>query len=101
MATRRALIDFVEGLLNLDPIKRWSPQQAAKHPFVTGEKFVGPFQVCRYTLSPGMSSLSAATYRASQEDIPFAGGDTHNADVEEVRFSGAESELWQAATGLL
>ena len=44
MANRRALIDFVEGLLNLDPIQRWSPQQAAKHPFITGEKFTGPFQ---------------------------------------------------------
>lgn len=45
MAHRRSFIDFVEGLLNLDPIKRWSPQQAAKHPFITGEKFTGPFQV--------------------------------------------------------
>lgn len=46
MAHRRAFVDFVEGLLNLDPIQRWSPQQAAKHPFITGEKFTGPFQVC-------------------------------------------------------
>lgn len=45
MAHRRAFVDFVEGLLNLDPIQRWSPQQAAKHPFITGEKFTGPFQV--------------------------------------------------------
>lgn len=45
MAHRRAFVDFVEGLLNLDPIKRWSPQQAAKHPFITGEKFTGSFQV--------------------------------------------------------
>jgi len=45
MANRRAFIDFVEGLLNLDPIKRWSPQQAAKHPFITGEKFTGKFEV--------------------------------------------------------
>jgi dual specificity protein kinase YAK1 len=44
-ANRRAFVDFVEGLLNLDPIQRWTPQQAAKHPFITGEKFTGPFQV--------------------------------------------------------
>ncbi|WWC64676.1 uncharacterized protein I303_107287 [Kwoniella dejecticola CBS 10117] len=44
MAMRRAFVDFAEGLLNMDPIKRWSPQQAAKHPFITGEKFTGPFQ---------------------------------------------------------
>ncbi len=45
MGNRRAFVDFVEGLLNLDPIKRWSPQQAAKHPFITGEKFTGKFEV--------------------------------------------------------
>ncbi|KAK4687922.1 dual specificity protein kinase YAK1, partial [Tremellales sp. Uapishka_1] len=44
MATRRAFVDFVGGLLNLDPIQRWSPQQAAKHPFITGEKYTGPFE---------------------------------------------------------
>lgn len=44
MGQRRAFINFVEGLLNLDPIKRWSPQQAAKHPFITGEKYTGPFE---------------------------------------------------------
>ncbi|WWC91617.1 uncharacterized protein L201_006563 [Kwoniella dendrophila CBS 6074] len=44
MAMRRAFVDFAEGLLNMDPIKRWSPQQAAKHPFITGERFTGPFQ---------------------------------------------------------
>ncbi|BEI94681.1 uncharacterized protein CcaverHIS019_0702620 [Cutaneotrichosporon cavernicola] len=44
MAQRRAFMNFVEGLLNLDPIKRWSPQQASKHPFITGEKYTGPFE---------------------------------------------------------
>ena len=47
MAQRTAFVDFVKGLVNLDPIKRWSPQQAAKHPFVTGEKYTGPYQVSR------------------------------------------------------
>lgn len=45
MGQRRAFINFVEGLLNLDPIKRWSPNQATKHPFITGEKYTGPFEV--------------------------------------------------------
>lgn len=52
MATRRSFVDFAEGLLNMDPIKRWSPQQALKHPFITGEKWIGPWQVRRlYCLS--------------------------------------------------
>ncbi|KAH1105758.1 hypothetical protein J1N35_009526 [Gossypium stocksii] len=36
---RLALIDFLRGLVELDPAKRWSPFQASKHPFVTGEPF--------------------------------------------------------------
>ncbi|ODN81620.1 hypothetical protein L202_02026 [Cryptococcus amylolentus CBS 6039] len=44
IATRKSFVDFAEGLLNMDPIKRWSPQQAMKHPFITGEKWTGPWQ---------------------------------------------------------
>ncbi|EPS67247.1 hypothetical protein M569_07524, partial [Genlisea aurea] len=40
---RLALIDFLRGLLEFDPIKRWSPIQASKHPFVTGEPFMHPY----------------------------------------------------------
>ena len=33
--------------MNLNPIERWSPQQARLHPFITGEKFTKPFVVCK------------------------------------------------------
>jgi dual specificity protein kinase YAK1 len=45
MSLRQSFIDFVTGLLNMDPIKRWSPQQAKQHPFITGEKFEGHWEV--------------------------------------------------------
>jgi dual specificity protein kinase YAK1 len=45
MGQRRAFINFVEGLLHLDPIKRWTPLQASKHPFITGEKYTAPYEV--------------------------------------------------------
>uniref|UniRef100_A0A6N2LYE9 Protein kinase domain-containing protein n=1 Tax=Salix viminalis TaxID=40686 RepID=A0A6N2LYE9_SALVM len=41
---RLALIDFLRGLVEFDPAKRWSPFQASKHPFVTGEPFTCPFK---------------------------------------------------------
>ncbi|GJT90534.1 dual specificity protein kinase YAK1 [Tanacetum coccineum] len=41
--TRLMLIDFLKGLVEFDPAKRWSPLQASKHPFVTGEPFTGPY----------------------------------------------------------
>ncbi|KAF8331107.1 uncharacterized protein EI90DRAFT_3058583 [Cantharellus anzutake] len=40
---RAAFTDFVQGLLQIDPLLRWTPQQARKHPFITGEKFIRPF----------------------------------------------------------
>ncbi|KAJ1642535.1 dual specificity protein kinase yak1, partial [Coemansia asiatica] len=41
--SRIALVDFLRGLLHLDPGKRWSPQQAIMHPFITGEPFNMPY----------------------------------------------------------
>ncbi|KLO05747.1 kinase-like protein [Schizopora paradoxa] len=43
LMNRAAFIDFCQGLLNLDPLYRWTPQQARLHPFITGEKFTKPF----------------------------------------------------------
>ncbi|PSS03872.1 kinase-like domain-containing protein [Coniella lustricola] len=43
MQNRHAFIDFVRGLLTINPLERWSPQQAKLHPFITQTKFTGPF----------------------------------------------------------
>lgn len=40
---RLSMIDFLKGLIEFDPAKRWSPLQASKHPFVTGEPFTCPY----------------------------------------------------------
>jgi dual specificity protein kinase YAK1 len=42
---RASFIDFCQGLLNLNPVERWTPQQARQHPFITGEKFTKPWSV--------------------------------------------------------
>lgn len=43
MNNRVAFIDFVRGLLNINPLERWSPQQAKLHPFITQQKYTAPF----------------------------------------------------------
>ncbi|KAF8928091.1 dual specificity protein kinase yak1 [Haplosporangium gracile] len=43
MTNRQSFINFLQGLLNLNPIERWSPHQAKLHPFITGEPFTGNF----------------------------------------------------------
>eukprot|EP00250_Pteridium_aquilinum_P012763 c20927_g1_i1 orf=110-2953(-) len=41
---RIVFMDFIKGLVNFDPLKRWTPGQAAQHPFVTQRPYTGPFQ---------------------------------------------------------
>lgn len=41
---REAFTDFLIGLLDVDPLTRWTPLQAQEHPFLTGTPFTGPFQ---------------------------------------------------------
>src|SRR5690242_1881410 len=43
MNNRIAFIDFVRGLLTINPLERWSPQQAKLHPFITQQKYTGQF----------------------------------------------------------
>ncbi|XP_020094788.1 homeodomain-interacting protein kinase 2-like isoform X2 [Ananas comosus] len=42
--SRVALVDFLRGLLELDPERRWSPLQALHHPFITGELLTCPYE---------------------------------------------------------
>lgn len=38
---RASLVNLLRGLLNLNPLERWTPQQAILHPFITEQKFTG------------------------------------------------------------
>lgn len=76
MANRRAFVDFVQGLLNLDPLLRWTPQQAAKHPFITGEKFTAPFQVGLLSIDHTDTQPTAAP---SKKSTPIADTSTPQA----------------------
>jgi len=38
---RLSLIHLLRGLLNLNPLERWTPQQAILHPFIQEQKFTG------------------------------------------------------------
>ncbi|KAL7281724.1 hypothetical protein ACG7TL_005042 [Trametes sanguinea] len=68
MQNRAAFIDFVQGLLNMNPIERWSPQQARQHPFITGEKWTGPWKpmaAAAATASPQQQQPSSGTPSSS------------------------------------
>lgn len=51
---RLKLVDFLRGLVEFDPAKRWSPLQASRHPFITGEALT-----CRYNPPPETQQIRA------------------------------------------
>ncbi|KAF1987291.1 kinase-like protein [Aulographum hederae CBS 113979] len=65
MANRTAFIDFAQGLLNLNPLERWTPSQARLHPFITQAKFTGPF-IPPMMLKPGSSKSPAPGVQEQQ-----------------------------------
>ncbi|KAJ5222677.1 uncharacterized protein N7469_008917 [Penicillium citrinum] len=71
---RIAFIDFVRGLLAINPLERWSPQQAKLHPFITQQKFTGPFvppmnlkySSLNKTVAPGVQQQQQAEAASKQ-----------------------------------
>lgn len=66
MANRTSFIDFAQGLLNLNPLERWTPNQAKLHPFITQAKFTAPF-VPPMTLRSGLSRSPAPGVQEQQK----------------------------------
>lgn len=64
MTNRAAFTDFLGGLLQLDPMARWTPQQAKLHPFITGEPFTGAWTPPLTPLHPHQDDYYAATAEA-------------------------------------
>ena len=69
MNNRASFIDFCQGLLNLNPVERWTPQQARQHPFITGEKFTKPWSVSWFELSTCRSPLTHCTHSHTHKSL--------------------------------
>ena len=79
MANRTSFIDFAQGLLNLNPLERWTPNQAKLHPFITQAKFTGPF-VPPMTMRTGSSRSPAP---GVQEQQRFEGMSKQRAQAQQ------------------
>lgn len=57
---RECLIHFLNGLLNINPLERWTPQQASLHPFLTEQSFNGDWYPpgCLPSISKGFQGNS-------------------------------------------
>ena len=67
MNNRLAFIDFVRGLLTINPLERWSPQQAKLHPFITQAKFTGQFVPPMNLKSSSLSKSPAPGVQQQQQ----------------------------------
>lgn len=71
----------------MNPIERWSPEQARMHPFITGEKWTKPFTVS----SAADSSVSTVHFI----DVPGAFTDKSTpASIFGERGSRPETSVW-------
>ncbi|TPX34815.1 hypothetical protein SmJEL517_g02534 [Synchytrium microbalum] len=72
MQNRLSFIDFLQGLLVLNPLERWSPQQAKMHPFITGEKFSGRFTPPMHAIPSSSSGPRprATTINSASSQVP-------------------------------
>src|ERR1700760_2682504 len=91
MANRTAFIDFAQGLLNLNPLERWTPNQAKLHPFITQQKYTGPF-VPPMTMRQG-NSKSPAPGVQEQQQQQAAQAQAQNAAYASMQMQYAHSPL--------
>lgn len=89
MNNRVAFIDFVRGLLNINPLERWSPQQAKLHPFITQQKYTGPFVP---PMNLKSSSINRSPAPGTQQQLQAEA-------VSKQRALAAQAQVQQAHSG--
>ncbi|KAI2612849.1 kinase-like protein [Hypoxylon fragiforme] len=89
MNNRIAFIDFVRGLLTISPLERWSPQQAKLHPFITQQKYTGPFV-------PPMNLKASSLNRSP---APGTQQQQQAAELSKQRAQQAQAQAQAAAQG--
>lgn len=99
MNNRIAFIDFVRGLLTINPLERWSPQQAKLHPFITQSKFTGPFVP---PMNLKSSSLNRSPAPGTQQQIQaeaFSKQKAQQAQANAIAANQAANPYGSMATG--
>jgi hypothetical protein len=90
MKVRRLLVDFLKRVLQTDPMKRLTPQQAASHPFITGN--YTSIQKCNELISLGKHIRKRSTPLDEQE--------SSSSDTDEGKEEGEKEEVPFMLTGL-
>lgn len=97
MSNRLAFIDFVRGLLNINPLERWSPQQAKLHPFITQQKFTGPFMPPMNLKTSFTNKSPAPGVRQQQEAELVSKQRAQAAQAQALAQAQAQAQAHQSA----
>ena len=91
MNNRIAFIDFVRGLLSINPLERWSPQQAKLHPFITQQKFTQPFVPPMNLKTPSSKSPAPGVIQQQQAEATSKQRAAQAAQAQAQAHSTAQS----------
>lgn len=105
--SRLSFLDFVKGCLRIDPRERWTPQQAKRHPYITGKEFTGPFDpnAIAYDLTVLPIAVASPAARLSRPRAMTIGGTKPEvsipAQLERVaRAAGGSMQAARPAVGV-
>ena len=96
MNNRIAFIDFVRGLLSINPLERWSPQQAKMHPFITQQKYTGPFVP---PMSLKSTSLTRSPAPGTEQQQRAEAASKQRAQAAQAQASTANQNAYTMAAG--
>lgn len=96
MNNRIAFIDFVRGLLTINPLERWSPQQAKLHPFITQQKYTGQFVP---PMNLKSSSLNRSPAPGTQQQQQAEALSKQRAQVAQAQANSASQNAYNAIGG--
>lgn len=101
MNNRIAFIDFVRGLLNINPLERWSPQQAKLHPFITQQKYTGQFVPPMNLKSSSLNRSPAPGTHQQQQAEALSKQRAQQAQAQAQATSVAQQQQQQQAYGAM
>ncbi|KAI9303202.1 kinase-like domain-containing protein [Cunninghamella echinulata] len=84
---RHALIDLLQGLLEINPLKRWTPHQARHHPFVTGQPFTEPYNPDKYVHNKLSSTTSSSQLLNTINETQKLTSKENNQPLEKKAFT--------------
>ena len=95
---RQCLIHFLNGILNINPLERWTPQQASLHPFLTDQPFNGDWYPPGYL--PSVSKGSQVTNHCSNGTINNpVNSSTNDSNVSKPQFQDNDADVGMIDSG--